>query len=166
AHDSGGLPGVTTPIVDPGGAGRPTRGGTGLGSFQLFEDWVYRHDVALELELGVVEARRDADQLGEVQDWHLVRLAGLRLELLLPGVQREVAERARRHHYVGPRLERLLDRLDQLAESELLTGLDDRKPAALDLGRVVDRLTAAGLDDRFEGPRAVGVLETHEPRGT
>src|SRR6188474_3187621 len=148
ARDSGGLPGVTTPIVDPGGAGRPTSGGTGLGSFQLLEDGVDRHDVTLELELGVVETGRHADQLREVENRHLVGLAGRRLELLLPGVEREMAERARRHHRVGPRFERLLDWLDQLAESELLTSLDDWKAAALDLRGIVDRLAAAGFDDR------------------
>jgi len=57
-----------------------------------------------------------------------------------------MAERAWRHHRVGAGFERLLDRLDQLAESQLLSGLDDREPAALDLRGIVDRLAAAGLD--------------------
>ena len=95
----------------------------------------------------------------EVQDRHLEVLAGRRLQLRLPRVEREVAERARRHHRVGARLDRLLDRLDQLAERRLLAGLDDREAAALDLRRVVDRLAAAGLDDPLERPRPVGVLE-------
>ena len=101
-----------------------------------------------------VEPGRDADQLREVQDRHLEVLAGRRLELRLPGVEREVAERARRHHRVGAGLDRLLDRLDQLAERRLLARLDDREAAALDLGRVVDRLAAAGLDDRARATTA------------
>ena len=90
--------------------------------------------------------------------------AGLLLELLLPGVEREMAERARRHHRVGAGLRRLLDRLDQLAERDLLAGLDDREAAALDLRRVVDRLAAAGLDDRLERPGLVGILEAQDLR--
>ena len=119
----------------------------------------------LKLQLGLLEARRDADQLREVEDRHLEPLAGLRLELLLPRVEREVAERARRDHRVGAGLDRLLDRLDQLAERHLLTGLDDREAAALDLRRVVDRLAAAGVDDRLERRRLIGILETEQLRG-
>ena len=61
-----------------------------------------------------------------------------------------MAERAGRHHRVGPRLDRLLDRLDQLAERRLLARLDDREPAALDLRGIVDRLAAARFDDALE----------------
>src|SRR6266852_9361461 len=75
-----------------------------------------------------------------------------------------MAERARRHHHVGPRLHRLLDRLDQLAERSLLARLDDRKAAALDLRGIVDRLAAARLDDPLERPRAIRILETHDLR--
>src|SRR6266550_8319021 len=75
-----------------------------------------------------------------------------------------MAERARRHHGVGAGLGGLLDRLDQLAERDLLTRLNDREAAALDLRRVVDRLAAAGLDDRLERPRPVGVLEAEDLR--
>src|SRR6185503_14020351 len=139
--------------------------GHALGRFQLLEHAADRDHVALEHELRLVEPGSHADQLGEVQDRHLVRLAGRGLELLLPGIQREMAERARRDHRVGAGFERLLDQLDELAECQLLTGLDDRETAALDLGRVVDRLAAASLDDRLERPRAVGVLEAHELRG-
>jgi hypothetical protein len=97
-----------------------------------------------------VEPGGDADQLREVQDRHLEVLAGLLLQLRLPGVEREVAERARRHDRVGAGLLRLLDRLDQLAERRLLARLDDREAAALDLRGVVDRLAAARLDDPLE----------------
>ena len=90
--------------------------------------------------------------------------AGRRLQLRLPGVEREVAERARRHDRVGAGLHRLLDRLDQLAERRLLARLDDREAAALDLRRVVDRLAAARLDDPLERPRAVGILEAVDLR--
>jgi hypothetical protein len=41
---------------------------------------------------------------------------------------------------------------------------DDREPAALDLRGIVDRLAAAGLDDRLERPRPVGILEAHQLR--
>ena len=85
-------------------------------------------------------------------------------ELRLPRVEREVAERARRHHRVGAGLHRLLDRLDQLAERGLLARLDDREAAALDLRRVVDRLAAARLDDPLERRRAVGILEAQDLR--
>src|SRR5258708_795285 len=116
-------------------------------------------DMPLELQLGVLEACRDADELREVEDRQLERLSRRLLELLLPCVEREVAERARRHHHVGPRFERLLDWLDQLAERGLLARLDDREAAALDLRRVVDRLSAAGFDDALERPRPVRILE-------
>src|SRR5207302_10134358 len=59
---------------------------------------------------------------------------------------------------------RLLDRLDQLAERRLLARLDDREAATLDLGRIVDRLAAACLDDALERPRPVRVLEAEELR--
>ena len=91
-------------------------------------------------------------------------LPGRGLELLLPRVEREVAERARRDHRVGAGLHRLLDRLDQLAERRLLARLDDREAAALDLRRVVDRLAAAGRDDRLERPRPVRILEAEDLR--
>src|SRR5688572_22392378 len=99
-----------------------------------------------------------------MEDRQLVTPARGCLELLLPGVEREVAERARSHHRVGPGLQGLLDRLDELAQSDVLTRLDDREPAALDLRRVVDGLAAAGLDDRLERPRPVGILEAEEFR--
>ena len=75
-----------------------------------------------------------------------------------------MAERARRDHHVGAGLDRLLDRLDDLAERRLLTRRDDREAAALDLRRVVDRLAAAGLDDPLERPRPVRILEAHDLR--
>src|SRR5207248_6892546 len=87
-----------------------------------------------------------------------------RFELLLPRVEGEVAERARRHHHVGPRLHRLLDGLDQLAHRRLLARQDDREAAALDLRRVVDRLATARLDDALERPRAIGILEAEDLR--
>src|SRR6266571_9527032 len=76
-----------------------------------------------------------------------------------------MAERARGDDHIRTGLLRLLDRLDQLAERRLLTRLDDREPAALDLRRVVDRLAAARLDDPLERPRAVGILEAEDLRG-
>src|SRR5213596_3664193 len=91
-------------------------------------------------------------------------MAGRGLELRLPGVEREVTERARRHHRVRAGLGGLLDRLNQLPHRDLLAGLDDREAAALDLRRVVDRLAPAGLDDRLERPRPVGVLEAEDLR--
>src|SRR5947209_19027826 len=63
-----------------------------------------------------------------------------------------------------PRLHRLLDGLDQLAHRRLLTRLDDREAAALDLRRIVDRLAAARLDDALERPRAIGILEAEDLR--
>jgi hypothetical protein len=73
-----------------------------------------------------------------------------------------VAERARRHDRVGARLHRLLDRLDELGERGVLARLDDREAAALDLGGVVDRLAAAGRDDRLERVRAIGVVDAEQ----
>src|SRR5438552_18445160 len=75
-----------------------------------------------------------------------------------------MAERTRRHQRVGARLERLLDRLDELAHRGLLARLDDREAAALDLRRVVDRLATARLDDALERPRAIGILEAEDLR--
>src|SRR3990170_5448407 len=131
---------------------------------QSVEHGPHGNDVALELQLRVREAGGDADQLREVEDRHLEVLARLLLQLRLPGVEREVTERARRDHRVGPGLLRLLDRLDQLAERRLLARLDDREPAALDLRRVVDRLPAAGLDDLLERGRRIRVVVPQQLR--
>src|SRR5687768_10561450 len=106
---------------------------------ELLDERCDRDHVPLELELRLLEACGDPDQLREVQDRHLEVLAGCRLQLRLPGVEGEVAERARCHHRIRTGLLRLLDRLDQLAERGLLARLDDREATALDLGRVVDR---------------------------
>src|SRR5438874_11403678 len=100
-----------------------------------------------------------------MEDRHREVATGRLPQLRLPGVEREVAERARRDDRVGARLGGLLDRLDQLAERHLLARLDDREAAALDLRRIVDRLAAAGLDDALERPRPVGILEAEELRG-
>src|SRR4051794_22553059 len=144
----------------------PRRGTTcvRLLRFEVYECRPHRHDVALEAELRLLEAGGDADQLREVEDRHPELPPGRLLELRLPRVEREVAERAGRHHHVSAGLDRLLDRLDQLAHRRLLARLDDREAAALDLRRVVDRLAATGLDDPLERPRPVGVLETEELR--
>src|SRR5664279_2266324 len=99
-----------------------------------------------------------------MEDRHAELPARRGLELLLPRVEGEMTQRAWRHHHVGARLHRLLDRLDQLAQRRLLARLDDREPAALDLRRVVDRLAAACLDDALERPRAIGILEPHDLR--
>src|SRR5687768_15863214 len=139
--------------------------GTLRSHVEFLEHRVDRDDVALELQLRVGQAGGDADQLREVQDRHLEVSARLLLQLRLPRVQREMTERARRHHRVGAGLLRLLDRLDQLLERGLLAGLDDREAAALDLRGVVDRLAAAGLDDPLERGRLVGILETEQLRG-
>src|SRR3954465_10914048 len=147
--------------LSPASRGAVPRAGSDLG---LLEDRVDGHDVPLELELGVLESRGDPDQLRQVQDRHLEAAAGRRLELRLPRVERQVAERARRDDRVGPALHRLLDPLDQLAERGLLPRLDDREPAALDLRRVVDRLPTPRRDDRLEAPRTVGILEAHDLR--
>ena len=98
---------------------------------QLLEHRVDRDDVALELELRVGQARGNPDELREVQDRHREVPARLLLQLRLPRIQGEVTQRAWRHHRVGTRLHRLLDRLDQLGERRLLAGLDDREAAAL-----------------------------------
>src|SRR5207247_2470780 len=92
-------------------------------------------------------------------------LARRLLQLRLPGVQREMAERARRDDHVRTGLLGLLDRLDQLAERRIFAGLDDRKAAALDLRRIVDRLAAARLDDPLERPGTVRILEAEDLRG-
>src|SRR5688572_31739637 len=99
-----------------------------------------------------------------MQDRHLEVLARLLLQLRLPGVEREVAERAGRHDRVRAGLLRLLDRLDQLAERRLLARLDDGEAAALDLRRVVDRLASARFDDALERGRAIGILEAEQLR--
>ena len=54
---------------------------------QLLEHGLHRDDVPLEAELGVRQARRDADQLRQVEDRHLEVLAGLLLQLRLPCVE-------------------------------------------------------------------------------
>src|SRR5581483_3148671 len=141
---------------------RPARGGRS--DAELLDDRLDRDDVPLELQLRLLEAGGDADELREVEDRHLEVAARRLLQLRLPGVEREVAERARRHDRVGAGLVGLLDGLDQLAERGLLTRLDDREPTALDLRRVVDRLPAARLDDPLERPRPVRVLEALDLR--
>src|SRR5262249_24011888 len=106
------------------------------------------------------------DELREMEDRYPERPPRRGLELLLPRVEREMAERARRDHHVGAGLHRLLDRLDELAHRRLLARLDDLEPAALDLGGLVDRLAAARLDDPFERPRTVRILEAEDLRRT
>src|SRR5205807_4368688 len=103
-------------------------------------------DVALELQLRLLEPGRDPDELRKVENRQVERPPRRGLELLLPGVERKMAKRARRDHHVGAGLERLLDRLDELAQCRLFACLDDREAAAFDLRGVVDRLTAARLD--------------------
>ena len=119
-------------------------------------------DVPLELQLVVDEPGRRTDQLGEVEDRHPEVDVGLAGGLALPGVERQVAERARRHHRVRAGLLGLGQRLDQLAQGDLLAREHDREAAALDLRRVVDRLGAARLDDPLERLRPVGVLEPEQ----
>src|SRR6187431_2290897 len=75
-----------------------------------------------------------------------------------------MAEWARRHHRVGARLPRLLDRLDELGERNVLTCLDDREAATLDLRRVVDRFSPTRPDNPLERLRLVRVLEAEELR--
>src|SRR5207244_6513747 len=101
-----------------------------------------------------------------MEDRHPEVLARRRRQLRLPGVERQMAERTRRDHRVGAGLLCLLDWLDQLAERRLLARGDDRKTAALDLRGIVDGLAAARLDDPLERPRAVGILEAEQLRGT
>src|SRR6266536_948567 len=121
--------------------------------------------MALELQLRLLEPSRHADQLREVEDGHLERLAGRGFQLGLPRVEGQVAERAGCDHRVRAGLLRLLDRLDELAERHVLARLDDREPAALDLGRVVDWLAPTSFDDRLERPRPVRILEAEDLRG-
>src|SRR5262249_55765765 len=123
-------------------------------------------DVALELQLRFFEPGGDPDQLRKMQDRQLELPSRRGLELRLPCIERQVAERARRDHHVRAALERLLDGLDELAHRRLLAGLDDRKAAALDLRRIVDRLAAARLGDPLERPRPVGILEPEDLRRT
>src|SRR5690242_8651117 len=81
---------------------------------ELLENRPRVDDVPLELQLRVVEPRGDADELREVEDRHAELPPRRGLELLLPRVEREMAERARRDHHVGAGFHRLLDRLDEL----------------------------------------------------
>src|SRR5205823_6354208 len=132
--------------------------------FEFLDDRLHGHDVPLELQLRLLETGRHTDQLREVEDRHLEVPPGLRVQLRLPRVEGQVAKGAWRHHRVRAGLGRLLDRLEELAERRLLARLDDREAAALDLGRVVDRLAAALLDDPLQRPGAVGILEAEELR--
>ena len=106
--------------------------------------------MALELELRLLEPGGDTDELRQVENRHGEVLAGRGFQLRLPRVEREMTERTRCDDRVGTGLLCLFDRLDQLAERSLLTRLDDREATALDLGRVIDRRSAACLDDPFE----------------
>src|SRR5436309_4420602 len=94
--------------------------------FELLDHRRHRDHVPLEPQLRLLEPGGDADELREVEDRHPEVLAGRGLELRLPRVEREVAERTRRDDRVRAGLRGLLDRLDQLAERGLLAGLDDR----------------------------------------
>src|SRR5262249_45226350 len=93
-------------------------------NFQALRDRLYRDDVALELQLVVSQAGGDPEQLRQVEDRHLERTSGRLLQLQLPGVEGQVAERARRHHRVRAGVGCLLDRLQQLSEGYLLARLD------------------------------------------
>src|SRR5436305_2509157 len=124
AATEGAAPGAAPPPSQDDGAAENLRS-----DLELVHDRLDRDDVALELELGVVEPGGDADELREVQDRHPELPPGRLLELRLPRVEREVAERARRHHRVRSRLHRLLDRLEQLRHGRLLARLDDREAA-------------------------------------
>src|SRR5439155_16185616 len=106
--------------------------------FQPLERRPRIDDVALELELGLFQSCGDAHELGEVEDRQLEGASGGGLELLLPRIERQMAEGAGSHHHVRTGLERLLDGLDELAHRRLLARLDDREPAALDLRGIVD----------------------------
>src|SRR4029453_8140756 len=129
---------------------------------QTVDDGLERDQMAAELELGVLEARCDADQLREVENRHLELAPRLLAELRLPGVEREMAQGAWSHDGVRASLGGLLDRLDQLRERDVLARLDDREAAALDLRRIVDRLPAARVDDPLERLRPVRVLEAED----
>ena len=54
---------------------------------ELLEHGLHRDDVPLEAELRVRQARRDPDQLREMEDRHLEVLPRLLLQLRLPGVE-------------------------------------------------------------------------------
>src|SRR2546423_8739064 len=132
---------------------RPTQELAECSDFELLDHGLHRDDVPLELQLVLLEPRRDADELRQMEDRQREVASGRLAQLRLPRAEREVAERARRDHRVGARLDRLLDRLDQLADRDLLARLDDREAAAPPLRRVGDRLAAAGLDDPLQRPR-------------
>ena len=75
-----------------------------------------------------------------------------------------MAQGARRDHRVGSRLPRLLDRLDQLGEGDVLACLDDREATALDLpGKVDGSLPQASMirssDDGLSGSSKPSNLE-------
>src|SRR5262245_19077120 len=116
------------------------------------DDRLHRDDVTLEVQLRLLEARGDADQLGQVQDRHREPPTRGGLELRLPAVERQVAQRSRSHDRIRARLGRLLYRLEKLAERNLLARLDDRDAAPLDLCGIVDGLPAACLDERLQRP--------------
>src|SRR4029077_4232948 len=82
-------------------------------ALELLQDGRDRHDVALELQRRVGQAGGHADQLREGEDRHREVAPRRGLQLRLPGVEREVAEGARRDDRVGSCLRRLLDRLDE-----------------------------------------------------
>src|SRR3989442_6209489 len=65
---------------------------------ELVEDGLDRDDVPLELQLRIVEPRRDADQLREGEDRHGEVAAGCLADLRLPGVEGEMANGGRRPH--------------------------------------------------------------------
>src|SRR4029077_18343561 len=94
------------------------------------------HDMSLELQLVLPDAGGGPEQLGEVQDRYVEGPARVLLGLLLPRVEREVAERARCDDHVGPGVPGLRQRLHGHAQRHVLARQDDGEAAALDLGLV------------------------------
>ena len=109
-------------------------------------------------ELLRLEAERQPDQLGQVQDREPEVVVDDLRRLGLLHVEVEVAERAGGHQAVGVGVERVADVGAGLAQRDLAGHRDDREAAALAGAVVLDDLAAERLDQLVEVEVALGVL--------
>mgnify|MGYP001415144843 CR=1 FL=1 len=115
--------------------------------------------MAVYAELLRRKAERQADELRQVQDWHLQAIdAGIARGVGLLGVQVEVAERTGRDQAVSPFFLRLAEVVCGHGQRVLLVDRQDREAAALVLTLVSDQRATERLDDVLKVVVAVRVL--------
>ena len=119
--------------------------------------------VAAHPELLGLEAEREADELGEVQDGHLQLAADDAFGGGLLEVEVQVAERAGGDQAVGVGVHGVAEVAPGLLEGGLLVHRDDREAAALAHAGVLDHGAAERLDHLLAGSGR-GVVSASIPR--